>query len=119
MSFFKEKILGLQPNESKINDNPAEQSVKKEKNYITETLSDKYISTPSGDVLIAKGNLPFNRLILLISILLGVIILGGVFYWFEWRPSQIIRKCTGGKAVFTTFDESIYKACLRKNGINE
>lgn len=59
-----------------------------------------------------------NRLIL-IGIILICIILGGVFYWFEWRPSQIIKKCTIQKTGFTAFHEALYENCLRKNGINK
>jgi len=27
------------------------------------------------------------------SITCAVIVLAGVFYWFEWRPSQITKEC--------------------------
>ena len=73
------------------------------------------------------------KLILPITVLILVIILGGIFYWFEWRPSQIRKNCTNlvsnqkgfnaqkfadelsGKIYF---DETAYKKCLRENGIN-
>lgn len=54
-----------------------------------------------------------------------LIILGVVFYWYEWRPTQIKKECS-----MEAYDSSItsprrpwespddyYKKCLRENGL--
>lgn len=57
--------------------------------------------------------------ILPISILL-LIILGIVFYWYEWRPTQIRKECGKECSGFVrVLNENCYKDCLYRNGINE
>ena len=29
----------------------------------------------------------------IILVVLGILILAGWFYWFQWRPSQIVKSC--------------------------
>ena len=50
------------------------------------------------------------------KIILGVIILlilGGAFYWFEWRPTQIRKECSGKLL------ERWYEECLREHGLEK
>lgn len=67
-------------------------------------------------------------------IILTLIILGGVFYWFEFRPSNIRSSCalwardkavkeneaeTGdNKSYQTKAYDDYYKRCLREKGLN-
>ncbi len=51
----------------------------------------------------------------IISILIVVAILGGVFYWFQWRPSQIREECSKGDGII----EVLYKQCLREHGLEK
>ncbi|MFA5124748.1 MAG: hypothetical protein WC473_02905 [Patescibacteria group bacterium] len=70
-----------------------------------------------------------------IIILLMVIVGGGLFYWFQWRPTQIRKDCSvkvmqintnGGldqafeefKQLEQDYDNN-YKKCLRDNGIEK
>ncbi len=70
-----------------------------------------------------------------VLVVLVLLILGFGFYWFEWRPSQIRKKCyeTVGGSFKTdgTFKEFVakqqflisddfersYQNCLRRNGL--
>jgi hypothetical protein len=72
-----------------------------------------------------------------LKILLGVVVLallGGAFYWFQWRPSQIRIKCNDSafKSSMDSFDQSSYTQngrmdlkekfyydCLRYNGLEK
>ena len=65
-----------------------------------------------------------NKIKLLMSlIILGFI--GGWFFWFQWRPTQIRKKCVnitrekvkGNSDISTTGINLIYNFCLRENGI--
>lgn len=65
--------------------------------------------------------------------LLVIFIIGGVFYWYEWRPNQLakeeieIRKRCANRAYTPTLTglpsfsqsqkEAFYIECLRKNGL--
>jgi len=40
---------------------------------------------------------------------------GGLFYWYEWRPSQIRKRCASESA--NAFFGKLYEACLNKNGL--
>jgi hypothetical protein len=46
---------------------------------------------------------------------------GGLFYWYEYRPSMVRELCSGfaekesGKDLFVY--EIIYRHCMRKNGL--
>jgi hypothetical protein len=56
-----------------------------------------------------------------VLIIFAFLILGGWFYWFEYRPSMIIEACStfaekeANKDLFVY--EIIYRHCLRKNGM--
>lgn len=67
-------------------------------------------------------------------LILCVLILGAVFYWFEWRPSKIRTKCNDSafESSMASNDpdsfmqkgrmrikEQFYKDCLRYEGLNE
>ena len=58
---------------------------------------------------------------LLILIALVFSIAGGLFYWYEYRPSMIREACSefaekeSGKDLFVY--EIIYRHCVRKNGL--
>jgi hypothetical protein len=58
-------------------------------------------------------------LIILIVFLLSVA--GGLFYWYEYRPSMVRGLCSefaekeSGKDLFVY--EIIYRHCMRKNGL--
>ncbi len=67
-------------------------------------------------------------------IILVLVVLGGAFYWYEWRPSQIKKECNG-QAYFDSYttlkageffanqsqlqdrQKKLYDDCLRYNGI--
>ena len=52
--------------------------------------------------------------------LLIIILVGGVFYWYEIRPAQIRSECTYKtlKANTNNYDH-FYKSCLTYKGINK
>ena len=55
-------------------------------------------------------------------ILIAVIILGFIFYWFQIRPTQIVKNCTKEtNNLFSNpqFRESDYKLCLRLHGLEK
>ena len=66
------------------------------------------------------------------KIILGTIILlifGGAFYWFQWRPTQIRKECSkydsekvieSGRYI-SIFDRAkkTYEACLREHGLEK
>ena len=58
---------------------------------------------------------------LLILIVFVFFIAGGLFYWYEYRPSMIREACSefaekeSGKDLFVY--EIIYRHCVRKNGL--
>lgn len=57
-------------------------------------------------------------------IVLVLLIAGSLFYWYEYRPTQIIRNCNkkAMKSVMDTnmdiYDE-VYSICLRDHGIEK
>lgn len=71
--------------------------------------------------------------IILIVVILAV--LGGAFYWFQWRPSEIRKECAKSSELsgFTGLGlskylpenqkqeivESEYKNCLREHGLEK
>ena len=70
-----------------------------------------------------------KKIINLFTILVFVALLGGAFYWLEWRPSQIRIECAnnmhkataselGSDKINGTFDEML-KLCLYKKGISK
>ena len=66
-----------------------------------------------------------------ILIVVVVAVLGGAFYWYEWRPTQAKKECLkkaydfsketlGEKASIDDINkiyDFIYKNCLRKKGL--
>jgi uncharacterized membrane protein YhaH (DUF805 family) len=59
-------------------------------------------------------------IIIVISILLSLI--GGAFYWFEYRPTQIKKDCSWTEyktGKWREAKESEYEKCLRRNGLLE
>jgi hypothetical protein len=63
----------------------------------------------------------FFKAPLLILILIVLSIAGGLFYWYEHRPSMVREICSefaekeSGKDLFVY--EIIYRHCIRKNGL--
>ena len=60
-------------------------------------------------------------------IILTLVVFGGAFYWYEWRPTQIRKECS---AVRNMMDPSViiegevhglqhYTDCLRLNGLEK
>ena len=63
-----------------------------------------------------------------ISIIVVIlIVIGGVFYWFEWRPSQIRKNCIkqypnafyDGGGLISKTDEAGHKRCLAEHGLEK
>ena len=58
-------------------------------------------------------------------ILLAAIVLGGLFYWYEWRPISIIKNCERSARITESENmglisyETAYKGCLRFFGLNK
>ncbi len=50
-----------------------------------------------------------------------IIVISGAFYWFQFRPSQIRKKCYDIAAAISGFNtlEINYQNCLRDNGLNK
>ncbi len=44
-------------------------------------------------------------------IIVIVLFIGSVFYWFQWRPSEIRKKCAD-----FSWSEAEYKQCIRTKG---
>jgi len=38
-----------------------------------------------------------DKILILSGIILVCVILGGLFYWYQWRPAQIRHDCSGTK----------------------
>jgi hypothetical protein len=63
----------------------------------------------------------------LLITLFGLVLLIGIFYWFEYRPKHIIKECFSitsnsiyGKFLMETDVEKfniLFKNCLRGNGL--
>ena len=57
----------------------------------------------------------------LIILILALLVAGGLFFWYEYRPSTVRARCSteaekmAGKDEFVY--EIIYRHCLRKHGI--
>jgi hypothetical protein len=58
---------------------------------------------------------------LIILIVFVFSVAGGLFYWYEYRPSMVRKLCSefaekeSGKDLFVY--EIIYRHCMRKNGL--
>jgi len=74
-----------------------------------------------GNALEQKRYLEALKIQITVLIILAFLILGGWFYWYEYRPSMIRETCAelaereADKDLFVY--EIIYRHCLRKNGI--
>lgn len=53
-----------------------------------------------------------------ILIVIGLLLIGGVFYWYQYRPSEIRKRCSADLKTGTAYDK-IYNDCLRKNGLTK
>jgi hypothetical protein len=80
-----------------------------------------------GDAVVPKEPLSFARLVQIAktpAILvgaIGVLVLAGLFYWYEWRPAQILKECAksyipGGVG---RLSEESYLRCLRSHGLDQ
>ena len=79
-----------------------------------------------------------KKIYVIIGTLLLLVVLSGVFYWFQWRPDKIRRDCSKFPDIITTTSTSIdntkdsiwgegsnkntkssnlYTDCLHKNGL--
>lgn len=59
-----------------------------------------------------------------ILIVLILVVLTCVFYWYEWRPTEIRKYCINSItsincSAMSDRCEALYRACLFKNGINK
>lgn len=57
-----------------------------------------------------------------VLIIIGIAILGGAFYWFEYRPSRIRVECehfAGSKGGSYSMKEDAYKFCLNSKGLEK
>ena len=61
-----------------------------------------------------------SKIILVLAI---AVLLGGAFYWFQWRPAQIRKECSEvcrGFGVSIGGDcETKYQNCLHEKGLKE
>lgn len=53
-----------------------------------------------------------------IIIILAIVVLGFVWYWYEYRPSAIRKNCYQAALQTSDFDLN-YKSCLRYNGLEK
>jgi len=57
--------------------------------------------------------------------IVGVALIGGAFYWFQWRPSQIRKECQFvathplGFTALLVANEARYQDCLRQHGLEK
>lgn len=62
-------------------------------------------------------------------VIIIVLFIDGIFYWYEWRPSQIRKECTrvinlqnsgfGGVGKSVAEKEKNYEDCLREYGLEK
>lgn len=59
----------------------------------------------------------------IIFILIVSVVLGGVFYWFQWRPAKIIKDCERSARITESWGDvdykTAYRGCLRYFGIDK
>ena len=64
----------------------------------------------------------------IILIAITALLLGGAFYWFQWRPNEIRKKCALESYYPLSFTKSLqsdsqkeqsYKECLRIHGLEK
>lgn len=65
-----------------------------------------------------------NRINITIALLITIVVLS--FYWYEWRPSQLVKTCHSwsidqAKGIEGDREDVsyYYKKCLRENGIDK
>lgn len=59
---------------------------------------------------------------LVYTLTIGILIFlgAGLFYWFEWRPSEIKKECaekTKNSIAAFKMRDNLYDQCLRENGL--
>jgi len=61
-------------------------------------------------------------------VIIVILIVGGAFYWFQWRPNEIRKKCAlesyyplslSKQFQSDSEKEQSYKACLRIHGLEK
>jgi hypothetical protein len=56
-------------------------------------------------------------------IVIILIVIGGIFYWFQLRPAQIRKECTENSYIDKKnqkyFLETSYSECLKKHGLEK
>jgi hypothetical protein len=47
--------------------------------------------------------------------------IGGIFYWFQWRPTQIRKECAEKNSGFVgvVAYEKNFEQCVNKNGLEK
>lgn len=58
-----------------------------------------------------------KNIYIVIKILILIVILGGMFYWFEWRPSEIRKSCAHEGGFFRQYSNDRYIECIRTEGL--
>ena len=49
-----------------------------------------------------------------------LLVIFGLFYWYEWRPSEIKKECaekTQKSVLVSKLHDNLYNQCLRENGL--
>ncbi len=54
-----------------------------------------------------------------VIILLTLVLLSMVFYWYEWRPSNIRQDCANRYSHPSDATTKEYERCLQQNGITK
>lgn len=63
-----------------------------------------------------------NWILIVLAITIILSLIGGAFYWFEYRPTQIRKDCSWTEyrpGKWREARESEYEKCLRRNGLLE
>ena len=54
-------------------------------------------------------------------IIISLVILGIAFYWYEWRPSEIRKRCANyagdNFSIGSGLVDNVYEDCVRRNGL--
>lgn len=68
-----------------------------------------------------RRSLAFVKSPFTVLVVLGLLIAGGLFYWYEYRPSMVRAKCSMEAEKRADKDEFVYEIvyrhCLRSQGI--
>lgn len=107
-SFYRKKRL----------ENRAKREEELKKTYKEKTLRE--IFEEKKNVTSKKRGANWILIALITTVLLSLI--GGAFYWFEYRPTQIKKDCSWTEyktGKWREAKESEYEKCLRRNGLLE